>query len=97
MFYSMTSLFISFFVQLAVCITDKKVIIKLIPLIIELAVAVCLIIPALIPLIDTDTRIVIAFYALVALGGITGIGLAWIICAAVRLISLCRVRSKTSE
>lgn len=75
---------VSFIIQLAMCLIEMKAIRKLVPLIIKGSVFLCLIVFSLGPTAnnpDTDTRIMLAFYAFVTLVGLAGIGLAWVLYA----------------
>lgn len=70
----------SLIIQFAVCKSNKKVIVKLIPLFLEIILFLYLIILSFTPLqerFDTDTQTIILIFALVVLTGIAGIGLAW--------------------
>ena len=66
-----------------------KAIGKLVPLLIESSVLLCLIVLSLEPfglIFDTDTRIMLAFSALVTLVGLAGNGLAWLLFAVKKRI-----------
>jgi hypothetical protein len=87
--FAVAAFIISLVVQLAVCFADTKVIGKLIPLLIESAVFLCLIVPLLTPLqesIEGDARLMMILYALMVLIGMAGIGIAWLIYGVKKIV-----------
>lgn len=76
----------SFLIQLAICNINKKVIVKLLSLLIEITIFVTLVVISILTTHQEayyEIRIMIGFYAFVVFIGLIGIGLAWIIYAVI--------------
>ena len=70
----------SFLIQLAICNTKTKVLIKLLPLFIEFIIFVVLVVFTILTTHQEayyELRLMVGFYAFVVFVGITSIGLAW--------------------
>lgn len=79
----------SFLIQLAICNINKKVIVKLLPLLIEIIIFVTLVVISILTTHQEayyEIRIMIVFYAFVIFIGMIGIGLAWIVYAVIYAI-----------
>lgn len=87
--YVLVAAIFSFIIQLSVCLTDLSGIGKLMPLLLEAAAFLTLVILFFSPLrenFSTDARFMMAFYGFLVFIGMAANGLAWLVYAVKKKI-----------